>query len=57
MKKASKDHSQISVVTNWQYTEEINPGFRRLMQILLEIRGNEEKQAERESGRPDRQVP
>ena len=34
--------SQIKMVTNWQYTEEVSPTFKRLMSLLLQ-KGNERK--------------
>ena len=36
-KKSSQRDSQIQVVTNWHYTEQVSPAFRRLiMRLLLE---------------------
>ena len=37
--KSQRD-SQIKVVTDWKYTQEISPAFRRLMMLLLKPRGN-----------------
>ena len=35
-------HTQIKVVTRWDYTEEVPPAFKRLMSLLLQ-KGNEGK--------------
>lgn len=49
----SQGNSQIKVITNWQYSEEVSHGFRRLMLLLLQERtGNGEKTTERECDRP-----
>lgn len=37
--KSQRD-SQIKVVTNWQHTEQVSSGFRRLMCLLLEPKYN-----------------
>ncbi|MBL7125150.1 MAG: hypothetical protein ISS51_03530 [Dehalococcoidales bacterium] len=42
-KKSSQRDSQIKVVaTDWHYTEEPSPAFKRLMSLLLQ-KGNERK--------------
>jgi len=35
-------HTQIKVVTRWDYTEEPSPAFKRLMSLLLQ-KGKERK--------------
>ena len=35
-------HRQIKLEVNWQYVEEANPAFRRLMSLLLQ-KGKERK--------------
>ena len=39
--RKSKKHSQIKVVTRWDYKEEVTPAFKRLMALLLKPRDSQ----------------
>jgi hypothetical protein len=46
--KSPKD-SKITVTTNWQHAQEVPPTFKRLMVLLLEDKGREIRDEQRDS--------
>ena len=45
----SQRNSRIVVITNWQHAQEVPPAFKRLMVLLLEDKGREIRDEQRNS--------
>jgi len=41
--KSQRDSQSITVVTRWDYTEEVSPAFKRLIALLLEDKEGKRK--------------